>query len=120
MPLHPANARELAAIAEEAGAVVIDGALRYPSETGGWQLGGIDLGEFLAQYRGQQVVLIVAPVGEADPDVILCGICGFPLEAATDCPRCKLASEQAAKALKRAANERRLMDEIEDHLSGLE
>lgn len=39
MPLHPANARELAAIAEEAGAVIIDGALRYPSATSGWLTG---------------------------------------------------------------------------------
>jgi hypothetical protein len=36
MPIHPANARELANIAQEVGAVVIDGALRYPSETGSW------------------------------------------------------------------------------------
>lgn len=34
MIVHLANARELANIAEEIGAVVIDGALRYPSETG--------------------------------------------------------------------------------------
>lgn len=34
MPVDPVNARELANIAEEVGAVVIDGALRYPSETG--------------------------------------------------------------------------------------
>lgn len=37
MLLHPVNARELAAIAEEAGTVVIDGAGRCPSSTGGWQ-----------------------------------------------------------------------------------
>ncbi len=41
--LHPANAAELANIAQEVGAEVLRGALRYPSETGGWQLGDVDL-----------------------------------------------------------------------------
>jgi len=36
--LHPANAEELATIAQETGAEVLRGALRYPSESGGWQL----------------------------------------------------------------------------------
>ena len=38
--LHPANAEEVANIAEETGAEVLRGPLRYPSETGGWQLDG--------------------------------------------------------------------------------
>ena len=41
--LHPANAEELANIAEEVGAEVLRGALRYPSDSGGWQLGDVDL-----------------------------------------------------------------------------
>jgi hypothetical protein len=36
--LHPANAEEVANIAEETGAEALRGPLRYPSETGGWQL----------------------------------------------------------------------------------
>jgi hypothetical protein len=47
MIVDPANLRELAHIAEEVGAVVVDGALRYPSESGSWQVGGVDLDEFL-------------------------------------------------------------------------
>ena len=117
MQIDPANARELANIAEEVGAVVIDGALRYPSETGGWQLGDIDLGEYLAQYRDQHVVLIIAPVGEADPDVVLCGICGFPLNEVGRCPRCALAIQDDAAAIQRAVDEERLMEEIEQHLA---
>ena len=39
-PLHPANAEELATIAQETGAEVLRGGLHYPSESGGWQLGG--------------------------------------------------------------------------------
>jgi hypothetical protein len=116
----PANARELATIAEEVGAIVVDGALTYPSETGSWQLGQVDLGEFLAQFRGRQVMLVIAPLGEADPDVVLCGICGFPVNDAGQCPRCLLATEEAAEAIGRAAAEERLMEEIEEHLRGLE
>jgi ribosomal protein S18 acetylase RimI-like enzyme len=36
--LYPANAGALAEFAEETGAEVLRGALRYPSESGGWQL----------------------------------------------------------------------------------
>jgi hypothetical protein len=38
--LHPANAEAIAEFAEETGAEVLRGALRYPSESGGWQPGG--------------------------------------------------------------------------------
>lgn len=79
----------------------------------------MDLGEHLAQYRDKQVLLIVAVVGEADPNVALCGICGFPMSNAEECPRCKLSTKEATEAIRRAVDEKRLMDEIEDHLSGL-
>ncbi len=42
--LHPANAEELATIAQETVAKVLRGALRYPSESGGCQLGDVDRG----------------------------------------------------------------------------
>ncbi len=45
MPINPANATELATIAREVGAEVVEGNLRYPSVTGSWQLGDMDLGE---------------------------------------------------------------------------
>ena len=120
MFVDPANARELVSISQEVGAVVVDGPLRYPSETGGWQVGGVDLGEFLEQYRDQQVVLIIAPVGVADPEVVLCGICGFPLNEADSCPRCALLTQAKAAAIRRAVDEERLLDEIEEHLAGVD
>jgi hypothetical protein len=43
VPLHPANAKAIAGFAEETGAEVLCGAFRYPSESGGWQLGGTSL-----------------------------------------------------------------------------
>ena len=36
--LHPANAEEVANIAEETGAEVVRAALRYRSDSGGWQI----------------------------------------------------------------------------------
>lgn len=120
MSVDPANARELANIAEEVGAIVVDGPLRYPSETGGWQLGGVDLSEFLSQYRDQHVVLIIAPVGEADPDVILCDVCGFPLSEVGRCPRCALALRDQADAFRREVEADRLLDDIERFLTDLD
>jgi hypothetical protein len=38
MPINPANATELATIAREVGAEVVEGNLRYSSETGSWAL----------------------------------------------------------------------------------
>ncbi len=55
-----ANAEELASIAQEVGAEVVRGALRYPSLTGGWQLGDLDLSEHLTRYRDQELVVIIA------------------------------------------------------------
>jgi hypothetical protein len=73
----PADAHELADIARELGADVLEGTLRYPSATNGWQLGDIDLSENLDRYRDQRLVLIVAPIGEAEPATYTCGVCGF-------------------------------------------
>lgn len=102
--LHPANAEEIANIAEETGAEVLRGALRYPSETGSWQLGDVDLGEHLVQYRDCELVLIIAATGKAEEQVV-CGICGFVLDEVGECPRCKLINRQAARRI-RARQER--------------
>ncbi len=65
----PSNAAELAAIAAEVGAEVITGVLRYPSESGGLQLGAVDLGEYLARHRDRRLVLIIAAVDESEDTV---------------------------------------------------
>jgi hypothetical protein len=59
-PLHPANAEAIAEFAEETGAEVLRGDLRYPSYSGGGQLGDIDFSEHLAKYRDHEVVKVVA------------------------------------------------------------
>lgn len=58
--IDPANASELAEIAREIGADVLEGALRCPSDTGGWQLGDLGLSEYLDRHRTRQLVLEVS------------------------------------------------------------
>jgi hypothetical protein len=114
--LHPANVEELVNIAKEIGAEVIRGPLRYPSETGGWQLGDVDLGEHLWQYRDHEVTLILAVTGEAEEQIV-CGICGFVMDEVGDCPRCRLLNKAIAGAI-RAWQEGRdeMLREVEEIL----
>jgi hypothetical protein len=48
MPIDPTNATELATIAREVSAKVVEGDLRH--HTGSWQLGNLDLAEHLCRY----------------------------------------------------------------------
>lgn len=66
MPVDLANATELTTIAREVGAEVVGGNLRYPSETGSWQLGEVDLGEYLDRYRDQRMMLVFVPLSETE------------------------------------------------------
>ena len=116
-PLHPANVEELAIIAEETGAELLRGALRYPSESGGWQLGDLDLSEHLDKYRDQEVVVIIASAGKTEAEQVTCGICGFALNEVGECPRCRLAAKEGAKKLKeRGEAHEALFREIEEFL----
>jgi len=118
--LHPANAEELSTIAQEVGAEVLRGSLRYPSEGGGWQLGDVDLDEHLGKYRDREVVVIIASVGEAEAKQITCGICGFALDEVSECPRCKLIAEETAKELKaRQEAHEALFREVNEILEGV-
>ncbi len=94
--LDPANAEELARIAAETGAEVLRGALRYPNETGGWQLGDLNLSEYLAKFRDLDIVVIIAPVGKAGAEEkpeYVCGVCGFVMNEVGEYSRCKLAAK---------------------------
>ena len=115
--LHPANADELATIALETGAEVLRGPLRYPSESGGWQLGHLDLSEHLDKYRDQELMVTIASLVKAEAKQALCGICGFVLSEVGECPRCKLITEEAGKEAKeRQEVQEALFREIEDIL----
>ena len=115
--LHPANANEIANFAQETGAEVIRGTLRYLSETGKWQLGEVDLGEHLEKYRDCELVLVVAAVEKASEERITCGICGFVLNEIGECPRCKLRRGEDARDIReRQKLRRRLFEEVDDIL----
>lgn len=112
--IDPSNASELANIAQEIGAEVLEGNLTYPSDTGNWQLSEIDLSEYLARFRNKKVMVIIAPMGETDPDTFTCGICGFVMTELGECPRCKMQNDQNAKRWEQRA----LFDEVRDLLGG--
>jgi hypothetical protein len=106
MHVDPANATELANIAREAGGEVLEGARRYPSETGTWQPGDVDLGEYLDTYRGQRLMVVFVPLGEAEAEPVTCSVCGFIMDKLQECPRCKLEVEGTARELQRLLEER--------------
>lgn len=116
--VNPVHADQLVTTAVEAGAETLRGPLRYPSETGGWQLGDLDLSEHLCRYRDQELVVIIAATGQAEDDPIVCGICGFVTDEVSDCPRCKLATEKAARRIRRQqeAEQKAMLQEAEEIL----
>jgi len=112
------NAQELAAIAGEVGAEVLAGHLRYPSATGGWQLDDIDLDEYLARHRDRRLVLIIAPVSGEEPMTFTCGICGFVMDRAGECPQCRLQIEEEARGMVDTGEDRDVLDQVADLLDG--
>ncbi len=117
--LDPANAEELANLARETGAEVLRGSLRYPNETGGWQLGDLNLSEYLAKFRDLDLVIIIAPIGKAGAEKkkeYTCGICGFVMNEVKECPRCKLSARETAKGLIEKMEENELFDQVQDAL----
>jgi hypothetical protein len=117
--IHPANAEELARIAAETGAEVLRGPLTYPSETGGLQLGDLDLSEYLHKYRDCEITLVIAATGEAEEKPAVCGICGFAMDKVSECPRCKLMNAEAARQIQaRQEEQAALFQEVEDVLRG--
>ena len=117
MPIDPENAIELATIARKFGAEVMEGNLRSPFETSGWQLGDVDLGEHLDRYRDQRLMLVFVPLGEAETKPIICGVRGFVMDAEGECLQCELMLEDTARELEDRLREReQLFDDIEDFL----
>ena len=92
------NAKELANIAREIGAEVIEGRLSYSSETGGYQLGQVDLSQHLDHYREKSLIIIVAPI-DKELESHACGICGLAMDEVRGCPRCRLQTLELAAEL---------------------
>lgn len=70
-----AQIENLGLAAESIGATIMKGALTYPSENGGFALGDLELDEYLYELRGQELMLIVVPPGEAAKPATICGLC---------------------------------------------
>jgi hypothetical protein len=95
----------LALIAEEIGAEVIPGPVRYPSDSGDIEVGGVDIGEYLYELRDQEVMLIIVPIGPVDELPLVCGLCGTPYQDDA-CPTCRQEREDA----------KRLTEDVEEWL----
>lgn len=113
LTVDPDNAEELAVIAGEVFRVI----LRYPSETGGCQLGGQDLDDYLARFRDQRLVLIIAPVSEAE---LLMHSCGFAYAEYGECPQCKRRIEAVAWEIVDTGEDRDMLGQVADLLDDAE
>ena len=108
----PDNVDEVQVFAEEAGAFTVRGLLSYPDEHGGFSVGGRNLEEWLWNFRGREVLLVAAPLGEKQVPV-LCGLCGSHYEE-SGCPSCQ---KEAAEAREFVNWQRNLFEEIEEFLA---
>lgn len=116
--IHPDDAQELQDIAKELGGLSIRGTVSYPSETGSWQLGDTDLGEWFEQLRGREAILLAVPVGEDVPEPITCGICGYEYDVLGPCPRCERLNREEASRIEE--KRRQWRSEIKEILEGIE
>lgn len=116
MSIDPNQADELASLARQAGAEILEGELHYPSPERGWQLGELDLGAMLESYRDQRLMMLLLPLGKAETELVTCGDCGFSFvpDESGDCPRCKLILDYTTESLERRVREREQL--IEEYL----
>ena len=114
MQVDSANVSQLATIAREAGAEVLEGNLRYPSKTGSWQLGDVDLGDLLGRYRDQRLMVVVIPLGKEETETITCNVCGYIMDKADkECPRCKFLSEYTTDVERRIGERDQIFEDVE-------
>ena len=88
------SAKELALIAQEIGAEVIPGPVRYPSEMGDIPVGGVDIGEYPHDLKDQEAMLVIAPLGPVEELSLICGLCRTPYQD-DECPTCRTEREDA-------------------------
>jgi len=114
------NAEELALIAQEIGAEVIRGPVRYPGRLGDIDVGGVGIGEYLYELKDQEVMLVIVPIGPVEELPIICGLCGTPYTD-DECPTCKTEREDAKRVIedrltKNGEETDGLIDDVEDWL----
>jgi hypothetical protein len=76
MNISRTDALNLSTAAYEIGADILRGLLEKPSATSGWMIGDTSLDEWLKKYKGQELIVIVAPVGSPSATKQTCGTCG--------------------------------------------
>ena len=114
MYVDSANVSQLATIAREVGAEVLEGNLSYPSRTGNWQVGDVDLGDLLGRYRDQRMMVVLVPVGKEKTGTVTCDVCGYIMdEADQECPRCKFLSEYTTDVERRIGERDQHFEDVE-------
>ena len=84
-----ASIRELATAAYELESGVIEGQLQRDAENEAWTIDDTELNEWLSEYKGQKIVLIVASLEDERPmPKKLCRTCGTEYRG-IECPRCR-------------------------------
>jgi hypothetical protein len=63
---------------------------------------------------GASPVVVLVPLGEAEKEPVICGVCGFVMDELGECPRCKLAVEETAREVEREREQ--LFENIEAFL----
>ena len=90
MSIRKATVLELATYAYELEAGVLRGLLER-NQDGSWTVEGTPLDEWLATYRGQELVLIAASLEDDRPlNVRTCRTCGREYQG-VECPHCRRA-----------------------------
>jgi len=90
MPAHrKASIRQLTSAAYELDSGVVEGELRHDSENDRWMIGDQALEDWVAQYDGQEIVVIVSSLDDPRPvPPKLCRTCGSEY-VGIECPRCR-------------------------------
>lgn len=114
MYIDSAKTSQLAITARELGAEVLEGNLHYPSSTGGWQLGDVDLHAYLGRHRDQRLMIILVPGGKAETETVTCDVCGYIMaESDEECPRCKFLAEYTTDVERRIGERKQLFEDTE-------
>ncbi|MDY7040893.1 MAG: hypothetical protein SVX38_08510 [Chloroflexota bacterium] len=86
MPISSITARQLATSAYDVGASVLRGPL--VSDEGRLTVGDVNIHEWLREHVGHEVILVAAPIGEADDQRRTCRTCGRDYQG-LECPHCR-------------------------------
>ena len=94
MTIPKSGVQELASKAHEMGASVLRGSLQRLDGERGWAMGNVHLRDWLARYEGQDLLLIVAVIGEEqEPLTKTCKTCGREY-IGSECPYCREVRER--------------------------